>query len=429
MSGTAYVRLPPKLKPVFAPKRGRLRYRGAYGGRGSAKSFSFAKMAAIFGVVEPLRFLCTREIQESIRESFHAELRAAIASEPWLTAAYDVGVDYIRSRINDTTFLFKGLRHNIGSLKSIAKIDICIVEEAEDVPEASWLALEPTIRAPKSEIWVIWNPKKKGSPVDSRFRSDDGPPKRSRIVELNYRDNPWFPEVLEELRLQQKATLDPETYRWIWEGAYWKSSAASIMHGKWREETPEGFTQTTWNGPYHGLDFGFSEDPTAGVECWVSPDERTLYVRRATGGKKWELDDTADRLLAVMPTMGTHTVVADSARPESISYLKRPRDQAGRKKTCLPKIEPAVKGQGSVEDGIAFIRSFSIVCIEPGLEEVVQEFENYSYKVDRLTAEVLPVIVDAWNHYIDAIRYALERIMRSRRSAGLLAPRALQKRH
>lgn len=426
---TAYVRLPPKLKPVFAPRRGSVRYRGAYGGRGSAKSFSFAKMAAVFGVVEGLRFLCTREFQDSIRESFHAELRNAIASEPWLTAAYDVGVDYIKSRINDTTFMFKGLRHNIGSLKSIAQIDVCIVEEAEDVPEASWLALEPTIRAPKSEIWVIWNPKLKGSPVDKRFRSDDGPAPRSRIVELNYKDNPWFPDVLEELRVQQKASLDSETYRWIWEGAYWKSSAASIMAGKWREAVPDNFFEDTWNGPYHGLDFGFSNDPTAGVEAWVSPDQRTLYVRRATGGVGWELDDTAVKLLAVMPTMENHVVTADSARPESISYLKRSRDTSGRAKPALKRIEGAVKGKGSVEDGIAYIRSFGEVLIEPGLDKVVEEFENYSYKVDRLTGEVLPVIVDNWNHYIDALRYALERVMRSKKAAGVLLPRSMQSRH
>lgn len=145
------VKLPPKLVPVFAPPRGELRYRGAYGGRGSAKSFSFAKMAAIYGYMEPLRILCTRDIQDSIKESFHAELKNAIASEPWLAAAYDVGVDYLRGH-NGTEFIFKGLRHNISSIKSTAQIDLCIVEEAEDVPQYSWDDLEPTIRTPKSEI-------------------------------------------------------------------------------------------------------------------------------------------------------------------------------------------------------------------------------------------------------------------------------------
>lgn len=138
---------------MFSHPRGSLRYRGAHGGRMSAKSASFAKMASVFGYAEPLRILCTRDIQDSIKESFHAELKNAIASEPWLAAAYDVGENYIRGK-NGTEFIFKGLRHNIGSIKSMAQIDICIIEEAEDVAEHSYIALEPTIRAPKSEIWL-----------------------------------------------------------------------------------------------------------------------------------------------------------------------------------------------------------------------------------------------------------------------------------
>lgn len=226
----AVVRLPPKLKEVFAQPRGSLRYRGAYGGRGSGKSFNFAKMAAIFGIIEPLRILCTREYQGSIKESFHAELKNAIASEPWLAAAYDVGIDYLRSKINKTEFMFKGLRHNISSVKSTAQIDICIVEEAEDVPEESWQALEPTIRAPKSEIWVVWNPRKEGSPVDSRFIQNTPP--RSMIVKMNYMDNPWFTDVLEEQRAHQQATLDPETYAHIWLGNYIRIGKASVFGGR-----------------------------------------------------------------------------------------------------------------------------------------------------------------------------------------------------
>ena len=151
---TKQIEIPPKLVPVFAPQRGGVRYRGAYGGRGSGKSFTFAKMAAIWGAIEPLRILCTRELQNSIKESFHAELKSAIASDQWLESCYDVGIDYIRGR-NGTEFMFRGLRHSMGAIKSTAKIDLCIVEEAEDVPERSWVDLIPTIRSPKSEIWVI----------------------------------------------------------------------------------------------------------------------------------------------------------------------------------------------------------------------------------------------------------------------------------
>ncbi|MFM2069488.1 MAG: hypothetical protein RLZZ584_4397, partial [Pseudomonadota bacterium] len=123
----AQVIFPPKLAELFGPARGDLQYRAAHGGRGSGKSFSFAKMAAVWGYAERLRVLCTRDLQVSIKESFHAELKAAIESEPWLAAHYDVGVDYLRGA-NGTEFLFRGLRNNVSSVKSTAKIDLTIVE-------------------------------------------------------------------------------------------------------------------------------------------------------------------------------------------------------------------------------------------------------------------------------------------------------------
>lgn len=426
---TVRLELPPKLIPIFAPPRGAVRYRGAHGGRGSAKSFTFAKMAAVWGVVEPLRILCTRELQGSIKESFHAELKNAIASEPWLAAAYDVGIDYIRGRVpgrtEQTEVLFKGLRHNIGSIKSTAQIDLCIVEEAEDVPEASWLALEPTVRAPKSEIWVIWNPRLEGSPVDSRFRDPKNPEPDALIAELNYADNPWFPKVLEDLRAKQYRTLDRPTYRWIWEGAYYKLSKAMIFAGKWVEETRT--PDASWSGPYFGLDFGFSNDPTAGVKLWVSPDGDELYVEAEAGQVGLELDGTGKFLADRLPGITDHPVYADNARPESISYLSRRPRPGDTERVRLPHIEGVSKGPGSVEDGIEFIKSFERVVINPACVETIREFERYSFKVDRLTGEVLPVIVDAWNHYIDAIRYGLEKVMRAKESYGMMLPSRIRK--
>ena len=396
------IKLPPKIKQVFRLRRGELRFRGAFGGRGSGKSFNFAKMAAVWGFAEPLRFLCVREFQNSIKESFYAEIKAAIASEPWLEAAYDVGADYIRGR-NGTEFLFKGLRNNIQSVKSLAKIDVCIVEEAEDIAEAAWEVLEPTIRAPKSEIWVIWNPKQENSATDRRFRKSVPP--RSCIVEMNYGDNPFFPPELEELRRHQQKTLDPARYAWIWEGAYYELSDAQVFKGKY--EVAEFVPSENWNGPYFGLDFGFAQDPTAGVQCWIHGDR--LYIEREAGGTGIELDDTAAVLQAAMPEIAAHAVRADSARPESISYLKR---------HGLPRIAGALKGKGSVEDGIGFIRSFGKVVIHPRCVNTAREFRLYSYKTDRLSGDILPLPLDEHNHWIDALRYALEPLTRS--STGMI---------
>jgi len=407
----ARIELPPKLLPVFAPKRGDLRYRGAYGGRGSGKSFTFAKMAAIWGVVEPLRILCTRELQVSIKESFHAELKSAINATPWLSAAYEVGVDYIRGK-NGTEFIFRGLRHNIGAIKGLAQIDLCIVEEAEDIPEASWIDLEPTIRAPLSEIWVIWNPRTDGSPVDKRFVRESPP--RSAVVQMNYMDNPWFPMVLDEQRQHQRLIFDDATYAHIWEGAYLQRTDAQIFAGKFRVADFE--PGADWDGPYCGLDFGFAQDPTAAVKAWVH--DGALYIEYEAGRTGLELDDTARFVIDRIPGFDDHAIRADSARPESISYLKR---------HGMPRMQGAEKGKGSVEDGIEFIKSFTEVVIHSRCTSVVEEFRKYSYKVDRLSGDVLPVIVDSWNHYIDALRYALEPIMKQQKGGALLLPRRMRR--
>lgn len=394
---TATIELPPKLVDLFTPARGELRYRCAYGGRGSGKSFGFALMAAIWGYAEPLRILCTRELQNSIKESFHAELKNAIATYPWLESAYDVGVDYIRGK-NGTEFIFKGLRHNSTSVKSLAQIDLCIVEEAEDVPAASWEVLEPTIRAPGSEIWVIWNRRKRHSPTDDRFIHSKPP--RSQVIEMNWSDNPFFPKELDEQRRHNQAVMDDALYRHIWEGEYYEQSDAQVFRNKYR--VAEFEPRHNWDGPYYGVDFGFAKDPTTGVKCWIA--DRRLWIEHDAGQVGLELDETAPFLVERIPGIETYAVRGDSARPESISYLKR---------NGLSGISGVEKWQGSVEDGVEHIKAYDEVVIHPRCKGTLEEFRLYSYKVDRLTGDIQPKLVDAHNHYIDAIRYALAPAIRS----------------
>jgi len=399
---TATIELPPKLVPLFGQPRGSLRYRCAKGGRGSGKSFSFALMAAIWGYAEPLRILATRELQISIKESFHAEVKNAIESIPWLADHYEVGESFVRGK-NGTEFIFRGLRHNISAIKSMAQIDLCIVEEAEDVPEASWRDLLPTVRTPKSEIWCVWNPRLDGSPVDNRFVK--ATPPNALVVEMNYHDNPWFPEVLEAQRQHDQRTMDPATYSHIWEGAYLQNSDAQVLAGKVRVDE---FTPTAgWDGPYHGMDYGFAQDPTTAVKCWVH--QRRLYVEYEVGRVGLEIDQTAAYIKQGIPGIEQHTIRADSARPESTSYLHR---------HGLPRIESVHKWPNSVEDGVAHMRSYDEIVIHPRCRETIRETRLYSYKVDRLSGDILPEIVDAHNHYIDSIRYALAPLIRRRDAAA-----------
>lgn len=395
----AEIRLPPKLVPLFTVPRGDIQYRGSHGGRGSGKSRSFALMASVWGYAEPLRILATRDLQISIKESFHAELKEAIASIPWLAAHYRVGVDYIRGA-NGTEFIFRGLRHNSQEIKSLAHIDLTIVEEAESVPEQSWTDLEATVlRQPNSEVWAIWNPLLDGSPVDKRLRKS--PPDNAIIVELNYHDNPFFPDGLETLRKREQARLDPATYAHIWDGAYLQNSDAQVLAGKVR--VAEFEAQPGWNGPYYGADWGFAQDPTTGLRCWVHDD--ALYVDYECGKVGLELDHTARYLREGLPLLEQHTIRCDSARPETISYLKR---------NGLPRCQAVKKWPGSVEDGISHLRSYREIVIHPRCQGTIKETRLYSYKVDRLTGDIMPAIVDAHNHYIDSLRYAINPMIKRR---------------
>ncbi|MDN6740750.1 MAG: PBSX family phage terminase large subunit [Corynebacterium casei] len=406
---TARIELPPKLVDLFDPVRGELRFRVAYGGRGSGKSFTFALMAAVWGYAEPLRILCTRELQISIKESMFAELKNAIQTFPWLEEHYDVGEAFIRGK-NGTEFIFRGLRHNMSAIKSMAQIDLCIVEEAADVPDYSWQALLPTIRAPRSEVWAIYNPKHDSDPVDLMFRQN--PPPRCMAVEVNWNDNPYFPPELDEQRRHAQRVMNPADYAWIWEGAYLENSDAQVLAGKYDVDAFE--PQDDWDGPYFGLDWGFSTDPTAITKCWVSGDD--LLIEREAGKTGLELDETGRYAREAMPGIERYVVRADNARPESISHVKKHTEG-------MPRIEAAPKWPGSIEDGVAHLRSYRRIIIHPRCKETIREARLYSYKVDRLSGDVLPQIEDKHNHYIDSIRYALAPLIRGKPASGILLPK------
>lgn len=410
------IELPPKLIPVFS---GDYRYRGAYGGRGSGKTRNFAFMIAVRGVMFAEMgvsgvMLGGREFMNTLSDSSMEEIKQAIKSEPWLNNYYEIGENYIRTKNKLVWFSFAGLRHNLDSIKSKARILIAWVDEAETVSDIAWSKLIPTVREEgvaadgtkwHSEIWVTWNPEKKGSPVDKRFRNCDDDD--MNIVEVNYHDNPWFPSVLEAERVRDQRNLDDETYRWIWEGDYLENSDALIFKNKF--EIREFEPTSKWNGAYQGLDFGFSNDPTAATRSYIY--DGCLWIRYDACKVGLELDDTPKFINSKIPDWDRYKVVADNARPESISYLKR---------HGMNKIEACKKGKGSIEDGIAFMKSFKRIYVHPDCKDTINEFRNYSYKVDRLTGDVLPDIVDDYNHCMDSIRYALEKARKSKSSLDVM---------
>lgn len=403
--------IPPKLIPVFT---GPARYRGAHGGRGSGKTRTFALMTAvkammfaeagISGVI-----LCGREFMNSLEDSSMEEVKQAIRSVPWLDAYFEMGEKFIRTKNRRVSYVFVGLRHNVDSLKSKARVLLAWIDEAESVSETAWMKLLPTVREADSEVWVTFNPEKDGSPTDQRFRK--AAPENAKIVEMNYSDNPWFPDVLEQERKSDRARLDDQTYAWIWEGAYRENSDAQILAGKYRADEFE--PKPGWDGPYFGIDWGFSQDPAAGVKLWIH-DQR-LYVEHEASKVGLENDDIAEFMIQRLPGIEMHVVRADSARPETISHAK---STGQGKRQALPKIMAVQKWPGSVEDGIAHLRSYREIIIHPRCKETLKEARLYSYKTDRQSGDVLTTIVDANNHHMDAIRYALGPMIR-RQGVGI----------
>ncbi|MEQ3625977.1 MAG: terminase large subunit [Celeribacter sp.] len=392
---TARIELPPKLVENFSQPA---KHRVFPGGRGSGKTKGLAKMAAVYGYrfAEAGRegvILASREHLNSLEESSLEEIKAAIRSEPFLNDYYALGEKFVRTKNGRVRFAFAGLRHNLDSIKSKARILLNWTDEAEGVSEVAWRKLIPTIRGGTDlENWVSYNPESPESATHKRFI--EGSPSRCIVTPINWRDNPWWAESgLEEERLDDQR-LRPDTYDHVWEGAFLTLTEAQVFGGKF--EIDEFEPVHTWDGPYQGVDFGFAQDPTVAVQCYIKG--RCLYIRREAGKKKLTLDQTSQFISDRIDGFDRHVSRADSARPESIDHLRR---------HGLPRMQAVKKWQGSVEDGVEFMRSFERIIIHPDCPETAREFRLYSYKTDRLSGDILPVIVDANNHYIDAIRYAL----------------------
>jgi phage terminase large subunit len=308
--------------------------------------------------------------------------------------------DSIRTPGNGT-ILFQGMQnHTAESIKSLEGYDGAWVEEAQSLSKRSLDLLRPTIRKPESEIWFSWNPKRETDPVDAFLRTTPAPP-GAIVVKANYSDNPWFSDVLRaEMELDRQS--DPDKYAHVWLGEYERNSEARVFKN-WRVEsfeTPRGAAFL------FGGDFGFATDPTTGVRGWVKG--RTIYVDDEVYQVGCEIDHTP----ALFDQLGRHDspprlkmarewrLIADSARPETISYLRR---------HGYPRIRPARKGPGSVEEGIEFLKSYDIV-VHPRCVHTIDELTLYSFKTDPLTGLVIPQLEDKKNHVIDALRYAVEAI-------------------
>jgi phage terminase large subunit len=369
-----------------------------YGGRGGAKSDSVAKIAIMESFIDNGVILCGREIQKTVKDSLHSSIVAEIENLG-LSAFFEVTNTEIRNIKTGASFIFAGFKSNITNIKSIKNLRVVVAEEAENISQDSWATILPTPRYKQVRFYVVFNTRFEKDPTWQEFvvREDD----RTLKIKIGYQDNPWFPDSLERQRLRDLRG-DPGRYRWIWEGEFLTISDASIFGKKL---VVRRFDESKLGDPLIGGDWGFSVDPTAIIEAYSY--ERTLYIRNCASKVGLELDDTADWILHNIPKAAQYTSRYDNARPETISKIKR----------TIPLAMACTKGKGSVEDGIAHILSYDEIVIHPDAEACYPELASYSYKKDRYD-KLTAIPNDKDNHYADALRYALEPVIRS--DVGLL---------
>jgi phage terminase large subunit len=369
------------------------RYRGAYGGRGSGKSHAFAEYIIRRCVTQKTDVVCVREVQKSLNQSVKKLLEQKI-EKLQVGQLFEIQRDQILTP-RGGRIIFQGMQnHTADSIKSLEGYDIAWVEEAQSLSQRSLDLLRPTIRKPGSELLFTWNPRFHSDPVDHLLRGPEPPPD-ALVVEVNYEGNPWFPDVL-KTEMEYDRRRDNDKFLHVWRGAYVTNSETRVFKN-WKVEEFDAPADAVHR---LGADWGFAVDPTVLVRCHIVG--RTLYVDYEAYMVGCEITDTPTLFMGV-PESEKWPIVADSSRPETISYMRR---------NGFPKIMPAVKGHYSVEEGVEWLKSYDIV-VHPRCQHTIDELTLYSYKQDPLTGKILPKLEDKSNHVIDALRYACEGVRRA----------------
>lgn len=440
------VSIPEVFVPFFAPAS----YKVAYGGRGSGKSWFFATYIILKAMESERRIVCTRMFQASIAQSVHKLLCDVIERLDFLDL-FKITDTYISCKSTGSTIVFKGLAINPYEIKSFEGADICWVEEAQNVSREVWRILLPTIRKENAEILVSFNPDMLG---DATYQDFVVYPKaKSIVIQANYHDNPYFTSRLRE-EMEHCKVHDFAEYEHVWCGMPRCFSDAQVFKNRFEIQdfnTPQGLKF------YYGVDWGFAKDPSALIRCYIL--DNVLYVDRELYAVGVELDALPDffRRMEGLEHIGKarasrnrysleakseshhnnieyrnnfkdssevdshespmHTVeiLADCSRPETIHFM--------RKRGF--RIRAAKKWGGSVMDGVAILKGFDKIIIHPKCKHTAEEFRLYSYKVHKNTGEIFPALVDAHNHCIDAIRYALDNFIRGRRAMKITAQESI----
>lgn len=394
------VDFPEKLQFLFQPYR----YKVAYGGRGGAKSWNYARALLLQGLDETKLIVCAREIQKSIADSVHRLLASQIELMG-LSEYYEILQTTIRSRVNGTEFIFAGLKHNIANVKSLEGADVVWVEEAQTVSKASWDVLIPTVRKEGSEIWIAFNPDLEDDYTYQRFVLD--PPPNTHVVKVNWDDNPWFPETLREEK-DDLRRRDPVAYRHVWEGYCKQAIEGAIFAKEIDKAAEEGRltrvpvqsgvpVNTAW-------DLGHSDNTAIWFYQLVGMEYRLIDYYQANGEK---MGHYLDVLARKGYSFGDHYLPHD-AENEQLAAAKTIRQQVSdaiRDNPALGKMVHVVPRTPQKVIAIEAARDIFARCIfdRDKTTDGLQCLRRYRYERDEQTGKVSKNPVhDQWSHGADA---------------------------
>lgn len=391
----AQAQFPIKLQPLFK----KARYKICYGGRGGAKSWGIARALLIMAARKPLRILCAREFQASIKDSVHKLLCDQIESLG-LLPFYEITQTSIRG-LNGSEFAFIGLKNNPTNIKSFEGVDICWVEEGQTVSRLSWNILIPTIRKAGSEIWVSFNPDLETDETYQRFVVK--PPRDAVIIKINWSDNPWFPDTL-KLEKDALKERDPSAYNNVWEGMCRRTVDGAIFANEMQKaEADDRITKVPYDPtkPVHAVcDLGWSDATAWWFVQFIGMETR--LIRYFEGSQR-----TMTSYLAQLQTFGyvydTIWLPHDAenktlaANGRSIEEIVR---GAGFKTSIMPRVP--------VVDSINAARTIfpNIWFDRENCADGLNCLRHYRYEVDPDTGLFSKnPLHDQYSHGADAFRY------------------------
>ena len=407
LSIALHLTLPEKLAPLYEPRR----YKVMHGGRGGGKSHGVAQVLLETGSRQPLRILCAREIQKSMRDSVHRLLKDYII-KLGLTAFYDVLDTEIRGK-NGTLFLFAGLQsHTVDSIKSFEGVDRVWIEEAHAISKKSLDTLIPTIRKEGSEIWMTLNPDMATDEVYERFIATPSPD--TWVCEVNWRDNPWFPEVLNDERLKAKRAMLKEDYEHIWEGKARMVADGAIYRYEIDALYADGRVCPV---PYDPLlpvhtvwDLGWNDAMTIIMVQRGPQDVRILdYIEDSNRTLDWYVAELGKR-----PYRWGKDFIPHDGRTRNFQTGKSTEEllrAMGR--------APLVLAQTSVEEGIKAARMAFPRCYfdSKKTQRLLECLKRYRRDIHTKTGEPTVPLHDEYSHGADAFRYLGQSVERMKTSS------------